>query len=73
LPWSRSFTKIRSGEPYIGLIVSSVVPLLAGLVQIGATSAFNSLLGTAVILLQASYGKSLYESSTGTDSGKVLI
>jgi len=33
--------------------------LLVGLVQFGSTNAFSSLLGTAVILLQISYGKML--------------
>jgi amino acid transporter len=57
LPWARSWTKIRSGEPIVGLVVSSVVPILAGMVQLGSTAAFNALLGTAVILLQTSYGE----------------
>ena len=58
LPRSKIFTRVRSGEPIWGLVVSTVVPLLAGMVQLGSSAAFNALLGTAVILLQVSYSKS---------------
>jgi hypothetical protein len=57
LPYSALFLRIRSGEPIWGLVVSSIVPALGGLVQIGSSAAFNALLGTAVILLQVSYSE----------------
>jgi choline transport protein len=63
LPYSAQFVKLRFGEPLWGLILSSVVASLAGLVQLGSGAAFSALLGTAVILLQTSYSK--YEAEIG--------
>lgn len=56
LPHSHIFQIVKMGEPVIGLALSSAVALLLGLVQLGSTAAFNSLLGTSTIMFQITYG-----------------
>jgi choline transport protein len=56
LPFSKSFEIVKMGEPLVGLALSTVVAILLGLVQLGSTAAFNSLLGSATIMFQFTYG-----------------
>ena len=58
LPYGKVWEKTIHGEPVVGLIVSIVIPLLCGLVQLGSASAFSSLLGAATIVFELSYGES---------------
>lgn len=60
LPRSKSLQMMWRGEPIIGLVLSTAVALLLGLVQLGSTAAFSSLLGSSVILFQITYGEPLY-------------
>jgi len=60
LPRSESLQMIWRGEPVMGLAVSTFVALVLGLVQLGSTAAFNSLLGSSVILFQFTYGALLF-------------
>ncbi|KAK1925230.1 amino acid/polyamine transporter I [Papiliotrema laurentii] len=55
LPFSKSFEIVKMGEPLVGLALSTVVAILLGLVQLGSTAAFNSLLGSATIMFQFTY------------------
>ncbi|OCF40042.1 hypothetical protein I317_06180 [Kwoniella heveanensis CBS 569] len=55
LPYPKVWCYTYRGEPIVGLAVSLLVPLSCGLVQLGSTAAFNSLLGAAVIVFQVSY------------------
>lgn len=57
LPYSQWFQIVKLGEPVWGLALSLVVALLAGLVQLGSTAAFNSLLGSATIFYELTYGE----------------
>ncbi|WWC88938.1 uncharacterized protein L201_003853 [Kwoniella dendrophila CBS 6074] len=49
--WSITFR----GEPIYGLALCVIVPLICGLIQLGSTSTFNSLLGAATIVFEISY------------------
>lgn len=57
LPRSQRLEMLWRGEPILGLLISTAVALLLGLVQLGSTAAFSSLLGSSVILFQITYGK----------------
>jgi choline transport protein len=56
LPHAQVWTRTWRGEPIFGVIVCVLVPLVCGAVQLGPSSAFNSLLGGAVIVFEISYG-----------------
>jgi amino acid transporter len=56
LPRSDLFQIVKLGEPIYGLCLSFMVALLCGLVQLGSTAAFSSLLGAATIMFQLTYG-----------------
>jgi choline transport protein len=63
MPKAEMWTHTWRGEPIYGVLLSVLVPLLCGAVQLGPSSAFNSLLGGAVIVFELSYGKSHKEFS----------
>lgn len=60
IPGSRLWAKVTKtpfGEiPLWGLVLSTVVDCLLGLIYFGSTAAFNSFTGVATICLSASYG-----------------
>ncbi|WRT67526.1 uncharacterized protein IL334_004498 [Kwoniella shivajii] len=55
LPYAKIWSLTLRGEPIYGLVVSTAVPLICGLVQLGSSSTFNSLLGAATIVFEVSY------------------
>jgi amino acid transporter len=57
LPCSGIFQVVKLGEPIYGLLLSLCVSLVCGLVQLGSTAAFSSLLGSATILFEITYGE----------------
>lgn len=57
MPRAEMWTHTFRGEPIYGVVLSVLVPLLCGAVQLGPSSAFNSLLGGAVIVFELSYGE----------------
>jgi amino acid transporter len=58
IPGSRWFgtTKAKLGIPLWGLVLSTVVDCLLGLIYFGSTAAFNSFTGVATICLNCGYG-----------------
>jgi len=58
VPGSRWFgsTNKRLGIPLWGLILSTIVDALLGLIYFGSTAAFNSFTGVATICLSCAYG-----------------
>ena len=58
IPGSRWFgsTNDRLGIPLCGLVLSTVVDCLLGLIYFGSTAAFNSFTGVATICLSCAYG-----------------
>ncbi len=58
IPGSRLWSTAddRFGIPLNGLILSTIVPCLLGLIYFGSTAAFNSFTGVATICLSTSYG-----------------
>lgn len=58
IPGSRlwSQTNQRLGVPLWGLVLSTVVDCLLGLIYFGSTAAFNSFTGVATICLSCGYG-----------------
>ncbi|KAF2146051.1 uncharacterized protein K452DRAFT_219377 [Aplosporella prunicola CBS 121167] len=58
IPGSRLWSRVdkRFGIPLWGLVLSTVVDCLLGLIYFGSTAAFNSFTGCATICLSASYG-----------------
>lgn len=58
MPGSRFFGKTndRLGIPLWGLVLSTVVDCLLGLIYFGSTAAFNSFTGVATICLSCGYG-----------------
>lgn len=58
IPGSRLWRKIdkRTDIPLWGLVLSTVVDMLLGLIYFGSTAAFNSFTGVATLCLSASYG-----------------
>lgn len=58
LPYSEAFTYCVLGEPLWGTVLTIVVSLVVGLVQLGPTAAFNSLVGSSTVLLFLSYSES---------------
>lgn len=59
VPYGKAFTHLVCGEPVLGTVVTVVVALIVGLVQLGPEAAFNSLLGSAAITAFMAYGTSL--------------
>jgi amino acid transporter len=58
IPGSRIWSRVdsRLGIPLWGLVLSTVVDCLLGLIYFGSTAAFNSFTGVATICLSTSYG-----------------
>ncbi|KAK7533602.1 polyamine transporter TPO5 [Phyllosticta citricarpa] len=58
IPGSRLWSRVnnRFGVPLWGLILSTLVDCLLGLIYFGSSAAFNSFTGVATICLSASYG-----------------
>ncbi|KAI9700121.1 MAG: hypothetical protein M1836_002655 [Candelina mexicana] len=58
IPGSRLWSRANDGFgiPLYGLMLSTIVPCLLGLIYFGSTAAFNSFTGVATICLSTSYG-----------------
>ncbi|KAI5309805.1 hypothetical protein KEM55_002370 [Ascosphaera atra] len=64
IPFSRLWSKVsrRLEVPLWGIILSTVVDCLLGLIYFGSTAAFNAFTGVATICLSTSYGLPIFIS-----------
>ena len=60
LPYGHVFGYTCFGEPVVGTVLTVLVSLTVGLVQLGPGAAFYSLLGSSTILTFTCYGESCF-------------